>query len=37
MEDIQSWWGIFAAKNTNPEILEKVNKLINEAIVEPIL
>jgi tripartite-type tricarboxylate transporter receptor subunit TctC len=35
MEQIQSWWGIFAAKNTNPGIIEKANKVINEAIVEP--
>jgi tripartite-type tricarboxylate transporter receptor subunit TctC len=34
-EQIQSWWGIFAPKGLNPGILEKVNRLINEAIVEP--
>ena len=32
---IGSWWGIFAPKGINPGILEKVNKVINEAIVEP--
>ncbi len=32
---IGSWWGIFAPKGINPGILEKVNKVINEAILEP--
>jgi tripartite-type tricarboxylate transporter receptor subunit TctC len=35
MEAIQSWWGIFAPLKVNPGIIEKANKVINEAIVEP--
>lgn len=34
-DKIQSWWGIFAPKKINPGILEKANKVINEAIMEP--
>jgi tripartite-type tricarboxylate transporter receptor subunit TctC len=34
-DQIQSWWGIFAPKGINPGILEKANRVINEAIVEP--
>jgi tripartite-type tricarboxylate transporter receptor subunit TctC len=32
---IGSWWGVFAPKGINPGILEKANKVINEAIIEP--
>jgi tripartite-type tricarboxylate transporter receptor subunit TctC len=35
MAEIQSWWGILAPKKLNPGIIEKVNKAINEALVEP--
>lgn len=34
-DEIGSWWGIFAPKGINPGILEKANKVINEAILEP--
>jgi tripartite-type tricarboxylate transporter receptor subunit TctC len=35
MEDIQSWWGIFAPKGLPQPILTKMNAAINEAIMEP--
>jgi tripartite-type tricarboxylate transporter receptor subunit TctC len=34
-DEIGSWWGIFAPKGMNPGIIEKANKVINEAILEP--
>jgi tripartite-type tricarboxylate transporter receptor subunit TctC len=29
------WWGIVAPKNTPPEIIDKLNKVINAALLDP--